>query len=318
MLANGNIVHISFIKKILYFILDMIPDKYYLKMRFYFSHGKRLNLKKPVTYSEKLQWLKLYDRNPLYTRLVDKYEMKNIVADIIGNEYLIKTLGIYDTFDQIDFSVLPQQFVLKCTHDSGSVIICRNKSTFDIQNAKIKIERAMKINFYHGGREWPYKNVKPRIIIEEYIEDSVDKELRDYKFFCFAGEPKLFFIATDRETKEKDTCFDFFDMDYNHINVKNGHPNAKIIPHKPEKFDEMKSLSKKLCEGLDHYSVDKNNKPLLIPQLRVDFYCANGKIYIGELTLFHHSGFMPFEPEEWDYKMGEWTILPKKNREMSK
>jgi hypothetical protein len=236
--------------------------------------------------------------------------MKCIISRIIGEKYVIKTLGIYKSFKDIDFSLLPEQFVLKCTHDSGSVVICKDKNSFDYEYASRVLTEGLQHNWFYGGREWPYKNVLPRIIAEEYIEDTVDKELRDYKFFCFRGEdnllsPKLLFIATDRENKEKDTCFDFFDMAFNHINVKNGHPNAKILPHKPEAFEEMKSLCIKIGEGLlSQYDIK-------IPQLRIDFYVANGNPYVGELTLFHHSGFMPFEPEEWDIRLGTWLNLRK-------
>lgn len=276
-----------------------LSDEKYLKKMFYSHMGKELNLDDPKSYSEKLQWLKLYDRNPLYTKLVDKCEVKKYVADLIGEEYIIPTLGVWDKFTDIDFSMLPNQFVLKCTHDSGGVYICKDKSRFDHEEAKKVIEKSLANNFYLQGREWAYKNVRPRIIAEQYMEDDSTKELRDYKFFCFDGEPKALFIATERMESRTETKFDFFDMEYNHLPFTNGHPNAEILPLKPSQFEKMKELACKLSEG--------------IPHVRVDFYEVNGKVYFGELTFFHWSGFMPFEPEKWDYEFGSWLSLPKTN-----
>lgn len=273
-----------------------LDDEKYLKKIFFSHMGKELDLANPKTYNEKLQWLKLYDHNPLYTQLVDKYEVKKIVSQIIGEEYIIKTLGVWNSFGDIDFDCLPDQFVLKCTHDSGGVVICHDKSTLNMVETKEIIEKSLKKNFYLQGREWPYKNVKPRIIAEEYKEDSSTKELRDYKFFCFDGEVKALFIASDRQVSGEETKFDFFDMNYKHLPFTNGHPNAKKLPEKPQSFDEMKVLAAKLSKGFPH--------------VRVDFYEVDGKIYFGELTFSHWSGLMPFDPEEWDYIFGSWISLP--------
>lgn len=242
------------------------------------AHRKKLNLKAPETYTEKLQWLKLYDRRPEYVKMVDKYEVKKYVADIIGEEYIIPTLGVWDRFEDIDFDALPDQFVLKCTHDSGGLAICKDKSTFDIAAAKEKIEKSLKENYYWHSREWPYKNVNPRIIAEVYMEDETTQELRDYKFFAFDGTVKALFIASERYAAEE-TKFDFFDENFNHLPFTNGHPNAKIMPEKPVTFEKMKQLAAKLSAG--------------IPQVRVDFYEVNGKIYFGELTFAHWGGLMP-------------------------
>lgn len=277
-------------------LYNNMDDEEYLKRLFKYNMGKALNLNNPKTYNEKLQWLKLYNRKPEYTIMVDKYLVKEYVASIIGSEYIIPTIGIWDSFGQIDFDELPNQFVLKCTHDSGGLVICKNKKQLDIDMARRVINKSLKRNFYYTGREWPYKDVKPRIIAEQYMEDVTTSELRDYKFFCFNGEAKMLFIASDRQSKEEETKFDFFDMDYNHLNIKNGHPNAKIIPNKPKQFDKMRVLSEKLSEG--------------IPHLRVDFYEVNGKVFFGELTFFHWSGMVPFEPEEWDAVLGSWIELP--------
>ena len=274
----------------------LLNDKHYLRLAYKASFGKKLDLENPKTYNEKLNWLKLYDRNPLYTTLVDKYEVKAYVADKIGEEYIIPTLGVWDKFEDIDFDKLPEKFVLKCTHDSGGLAICRDKSTFDVEAAKKKIKKSLKRNFYYYGREWPYKNVKPRIIAEEYMEDEETAELRDYKFFCFDGVSKALFIASDRQKAGEEVKFDFFDIDFNHLPFTQGHPNAKVLPEKPKCFDEMRSLAEKLSKGL--------------VQARIDFYEANGKVYFGEITLFHHNGMMPFAPEEWDYKFGEMIKLP--------
>lgn len=272
-----------------------IPDKMFLKLLYRANLGKRLNLENPQTYNEKLQWLKLYDHKDIYTTMVDKHEVKKYVADIIGEEYIIPTLAVYDNFDQIDFDALPDQFVLKCTHDSGGLVICKDKSQLDKAVARKTLEKSLKNNFFYQWREWPYKNVKPRIIAEQFMEDSVTKELRDYKFFCFDGVAKALFIATERQASEE-TKFDFFDMDYNHLDMRHGHPNAEVLPQKPVCFEKMRELAEKLSVG--------------IPQVRVDFYEVDGKVYFGELTFFHHGGLVPFEPEEWDYTFGSWIKLP--------
>lgn len=273
---------------------NWMNDEIYLKIAFWCTMGKKLDLNNPKTFSEKIQWLKLYDRKPIYTDLVDKYEAKRIVGEIIGEKYIIPTLGVWDRFDDIDFELLPNQFVLKCTHDSGGLVICKDKSKFDVSKAKSIIENCLKHSFYWGQREWPYKNVKPRIIAEKYMEDSITEDLRDYKFFAFDGEVKALFIATERQT-EGETKFDFFDSDFNHLNFTNGHPNAEKMPLKPQNFDLMKTLAAELSRG--------------IPHVRVDFYEVNGKVYFGEMTFSHWSGMMPFDPEEWDYKFGNWIKL---------
>ncbi len=277
--------------------LNWMSDELYLKIGYWIKFKKKLNLENPQTYNEKLQWLKLYDRKPLYTKLVDKYEVKNIVAEKIGAEYIIPTLGVWEHFDEIDFDKLPNQFVLKCTHDSGGLIVVKDKSKLDKKAARKKIEYCLKHSFFWGMREWPYKDVKPRIIAEQYMEDTKTKELRDYKFFCFDGDVKALFIATERQKAGDETKFDFFDAEYNHLPFTNGHPNATILPEKPVQFELMKQLAAKLSKGM--------------PQARIDFYEVDGKVYFGEVTYFHWSGLTPFVPEEWDYTFGSWIRLPK-------
>lgn len=273
---------------------NWMSDEHYLKIAFWARMGKWPNIEHPQTFSEKLQWMKLHDRNPLYTKLVDKYEVKPLVAEKIGKEYIIPTIGVWDCVNEIDFDSLPNQFVLKCTHDSGGLVICKDKSKLNKEMAKKKLAACLKHSFYWGMREWPYKDVKPRVIAEQYMEDETG-ELRDYKFFCFNGEVKALFIASDR-TKDVETKFDFFDENFNHLPFTNGHPNADTPPTKPVCFEEMKKLAAILSKG--------------IPQVRVDFYEIRGKVYFGEMTFFHWSGMTPFVPEEWDYKFGSWIKLP--------
>lgn len=269
-------------------------DELYIMIDHFLAMGQWPNLKNPRTFNEKLQWLKLHDKREEYTQMVDKYEAKKYVAGIIGEDYIIPTLGVWDNFEDIDFSTLPSQFVLKTTHDSGGVVICKDKETFDIGKAKKKLERSLKNNFFYMHREYPYKNVKPRIIAEKFMVDESGTELKDYKFFCFDGKVKLLFVATDRPI---DTRFDFYDENFVHLPFKQGHPWAKKEIKKPKGFEEMKRLASQLSQG--------------IPHVRVDFYDINGKIYFGELTFFHFSACVPFEPKEWDYKLGELINLPK-------
>lgn len=269
-------------------------DKKYIRYIWKHRMNYPLNLDKPSKYNEKLQWMKLYDRNPLYTIMVDKYEAKKYVANIIGDEYIIPTLGVWDTVKEIDWDALPNQFVLKCTHDSGGLVICKDKKKLNRRKAERKLKKSLRRDFYKYAREWPYKNVPHRIIAETYMEDDRTKELRDYKFFCFNGEVKALFIATDRQNREE-PYFDFFDSEFNHLDLRHGHPNAPAPPEKPLLFDLMKKLAARLSTGY--------------PQMRVDFYEVNGRVYFGELTLFHHTGMVCFEPAEWDDVFGSWIDL---------
>lgn len=277
-------------------LLPLLPDPLFLKMYYLVMMKENLDLQDPKTFNQKLQWLKLYDRKDIYTTMVDKYAVKEYVASRIGEEYIIPTLGVWDHFDDIDFSQLPQQFVLKCTHDSGGLVIVKDKNTFDRKAAKAKIEKCLKRNYFYNGREWPYKNVPHRIIAEVYMEDAVTEELRDYKFFCFDGKVKALFVATERQKKGEEVKFDFFDAEYKHLPFRQGHENAKELPGKPLCFDEMKMLAAQLSQGIKH--------------VRVDFYEVNGHVFFGEMTFFHFSGFVPFEPAEWDYTLGSWIRLP--------
>ena len=274
-----------------------MSDEEYLKLRYKQAFGHELNLSNPQTFNEKIQWLKLYDYKPIYTTMVDKYLAKQFISDRVGSEYVIPTLGRWDRFEDINFDQLPNRFVLKCNHDCGSVFICKEKKEFDYAGVRRKINAALKENYYWGTRERPYKDVKRCIMAEKYMEDSTTHELRDYKFFCFNGVVKALFIASDRQKDGEDTKFDFFDADFNHLDFSNGHPNADPLPEKPKSFETMKKLAAILSDG--------------IPLLRVDFYEVDGSPYVGELTFSHWNGMVPFKPEEWDYKFGEWIALPK-------
>lgn len=279
-------------------LLRWMSDKAYLKLAFRMEMGKKLDLENPKTYNEKLQWLKIYDRKPIYTTMVDKYAVKKLIAEKIGEQYVIPTLGVWDSFDDIDFDSLPHQFVLKCTHDSGGLVICRDKSKLDIDAARKKINKFLKREYFWGKREWPYKDVPPRIIAEQYMEDEETAELRDYKFFCFNGSMEALFIATDRQVPGEEVKFDFFDKNCERLPLKQGHQNAKNLPKMPGRFNEMKTLAEILSKD--------------IPHVRIDFYEVNGKVYFGEMTFYHFSGLVPFEPEEWDYTFGSWITLPNK------
>ncbi len=271
-----------------------MSDETFVRWEYFSGMGKFPNLNHPVTYNEKLQWLKLNDIHPDYTRLVDKYEAKVYVRAMIGDEHIIPTLGIWDSWDDIDFSKLPDKIVLKTTHDSGGVAICKDKSDMTLKKAKKKICKSLKHNYFYEHREYPYKSIKPRIIAEQLMVDESGNELKDYKFFCFDGKCKMLFIATDRNIG--DVKFDFFDTEFNHLPFVQGHPWATRKITKPAGFEKMIALAEKLSKGYPH--------------IRVDLYDINGKIYFGELTFFHFSGNVPFEPAEWDYKIGEWLKLP--------
>ena len=290
-ITNPRVVLIVLLEK----FACLFPDKLYLSMKYRLLMRKPMNWKNPQTFNEKLQWLKLYDRKPEYTQMVDKYEAKKFVANIIGEEYIIPTLGVWDRFDDIDFAALPEKFVLKTTHDSGTVAICTDKQHFDIAATRKLFNKRLRRKYYYSHREWPYKNVKPRIIAEKYMVDESGYELKDYKFFCFDGRVEALFIASDRGSATEETKFDFFDAEFNHLPFTNGHPNAQRAIPKPVGFEKMKELAAQLSVGYPH--------------LRVDLYDINGQIYFGELTFYHWSGFVPFVPREWDYTFGSWIHL---------
>jgi hypothetical protein len=266
----------------------------FLKLQYRLQFGRRLNLKEPKLFTEKLQWLKLNNRNPSYARLADKYEVRKHIADTIGGEYLIPLLGVWDSFGDIDFSMLPDKFVLKCTHDSGSVVFCRDKNRFNAAAAEKKLGKIMKRNYDWYAREYPYKNIKPRIICEEYKADESGVELKDYKFFCFNGHPKQIHVDFNRFTGHMKNIYD---VDWRYLHLATSYPtDPSVVLDKPACLGEMLDIAGRLSKGF--------------PFLRVDFYLVDGRPYVGELTFFPAGGLMAFDPPEYDAILGDLLTLP--------
>lgn len=291
----------EFMASIVSNFLRWLPDAPYLKLLYRFKMGHRLDLKSPKTFTEKIQWLKLYNRKPEYTTMVDKYAVKQYVANIIGEEYIIPTLGVWDKPEDVDWENLPNQFVLKTTHGGGGggVVICKDKKIFDKNAAIDKLNESLSSDIYRGLREWPYKNVPKRIIAEKFMAPEkfpAPKDLPDYKFFCFNGEPKYCQVIRDRHTKE---TIDFYDMDWNHMPFVGLNPVARngLTPIvRPGNLDEMKEICRKLADSKTF--------------VRVDLYVIDDKSYFGELTLYPASGMGVFTPEEWNDKLGDLLTLP--------
>lgn len=292
----------SFFDSLVHHLGQWLPDSTYIKLRYRFQMGKRLNLKNPKTFQEKLQWLKLHDHNSMYKKMVDKILVKEYVSSLVGSEYVAPLLGVWDEPEDIDWDSLPNQFVLKTNHGGGNtgVVICRDKNSFDREHAIKKLNSSLNKDIYKNLREWPYKNIVRKVFAEKYLESAFGvNDLPDYKFFCFNGSVKALFVATERQNPNEDVKFDFFDADYNHLPFRQGHENARVIPKKPKSFKEMKRIAATLSKG--------------IPHVRVDLYEVNGRPVFGELTFCHFGGMVPFEPEEWDYKFGSWLQLPSFN-----
>ena len=277
---------------------NALKDETYLYFQYQASIGKKLDLDTPKTFNEKLQWLKLYDRKPEYTVMVDKYAVREYIAKKIGEQYLIPLLGVWDDPDEIDFDALPNQFVLKCNHNSGlGMCICKDKSKLDIEKVKRDLRKGLQQDYYMQGREWPYKNVPKKIVCEKYLV-SDDGELADYKVHNFNGEPKFILVCRDRFGKSGLTE-DFFTEKWEHMEVKRPRiPNATHSIPKPEELEQMLELSRELARQ--------------IPFVRTDFYIVNHKIYFGEITFFPASGAKVFEPEHYDALFGSWIKLPEK------
>jgi hypothetical protein len=269
-------------------------DATFLKIKWKICMDYPLNLDNPKTYNEKLQWLKLHDRKPEYMTMVDKYEAKLYVSKIIGEDYIIPTIAVYNNVEAIDFESLPDQFVLKCTHDSGGVVICEDKANLDIDSVITKLRKRYNNNWFLFYREWPYKNLKHRIIAEQYITTQ-NNDLKDYKFYCFDGVVKAIMVAEGRFSEKK--SFSYFDTNWNKLDFTWGAPKPTVYPTKPEHFSEMLEIAEELSKG--------------IPHVRVDLYNVDGKIYFGELTFYDGSGMQAFEPRQWDYKFGEYINLEK-------
>lgn len=276
--------------------LRWLPDEAYLRLLYYFTIGKRLRLKNPQTFTEKIQWLKLYNRKPEFTMMVDKYAVKDYVAGIIGSEYVIPTLGVWDSFDEIDFDSLPDKFVLKTTHGGGSggVVICRDKALIDKEAMRRKLEKSLKQDIYKSLREWPYKNVARRIIAEQFLEIDANFEIKDYKFFCFNGEPRFLKVDFNRFIEHH---ANYYDTNWQLLPFGEAGllPVESHIEQKPENFEEMVEIARKLSKGQ--------------PFLRVDLYNLQGKIYFGELTFFPASGLGAFSPMSADSQIGDYIKL---------
>lgn len=268
-------------------------DKVYLSLRYRIMMNKSIHWDNPITFNEKLQWLKVYNRNDLYTTLVDKYAVKEYVKGIIGEEYVVPCYGVWSDANSIDFGSLPEQFVLKTTHESSGVVVCKDKRSFDVQNAIEKMNNSLRLSLYHITREWPYKNVPHRIIADKYLDDGRQGELQDYKFWCFNGQPKIMYITN----KGKEVYENFYDMSFNPLlNINHGFPRFKPEYKKPDSFEMMKSLASQLSKG--------------IPFVRVDFFDIDGHVFFGEFTFFDWAGFRPFTDEETDVQLGALISLP--------
>ena len=278
-------------------LLNWIPDNVYVYIYSSLSLGYSVNLKKPQTFNEKMQWLKLYDRNSVYTELADKYEVRKHIAKKIGEEYLIPLVGgPWKSVEEIDFSALPNQFVLKTTHDSGGIVFCKDKNNFDIERAKEKLKKHLRRKYYYGKREWPYKGINPQIVAEQYMKDGESENLTVYKIFCFGGEPKI--IQTIQNDKTKDESIDYFSPDWTLLDMRQNFPNSDTPMAKPEKLEEMLAIAKSLSEGF--------------PFIRTDLYSINNNVYFSELTFYSDSGSAAFDPPEWDRILGSWIKLPDK------
>lgn len=272
-----------------------IPDKHYLQLMYFLETENVLRLKHPKTFGEKIQWLKLYDRQPKYTTMVDKYAVKDYVANIIGKKYIIPTLGVWDKPEDIEFASLPNQFVLKTTHGGGGVgiIVCKNKSVFNVNDAIQGLKKAMKQDIFRWGREWAYKNVKPRIIAEKYLVEE-DGELKDYKVFTFNGEPRIIELDYNRFKGHQRNLYDF---SWNKIDASIEYQSdSNRFFEKPKVLEELFNISRQLSVG--------------IPHVRIDYYIVDNHIYFGEFTFYHGSGYEKISPKEFDYQLGKWLQLP--------
>ena len=289
---NPYIIFVVFAQK---FDFKILPDKIWISLYYRGITRKKMNWNNPKTFNEKLKWLKINDRKPIYSQMVDKYEVRKLIAEKLGKEHLFPCYGVWDRFDDIDFDKLPKEFVLKCTHDSHSVIICKDKNKIDLKKIKTKLEKALKRNFYFEGRQWPYKNVHPRIIAEKLMTDESGSDLKDYKVFCFNGEPKVIQVDSERMSNHHRN---FYDVNWNYINMYIDVPNttSSSVP-KPSSLDSMLKNAKILSEGMKF--------------LRVDFYSINGKAYFGELTFYHSGGFGRFSEEKYNELWGTWIDLDK-------
>lgn len=276
-------------------MLNWMNDKSFLNLTYWVHYGRFVNWEAPKGFNEKLQWLKVNNRNPEYSKLVDKCDVKEYVAGIIGEDYIIPTIGVWDKVEDVPFEELPEQYVIKCTHDSGSVSICKDKKTFNVSEVKKKLAKGLNSNLYFWGREWPYKNVRPRIIVEKLLKDNNNDDLKDYKLMCFNGKVKCSFVCSDRFNGEG-LKVTFFDREWKKMPFWRRYPSASYEIPAPKSYHKMIELAERLSEG--------------IPFVRVDFYEVDSRPYFGEMTFFPGNGVEEFNPVEWDYKLGSWINLP--------
>lgn len=290
-----------------YGLLRFLSDERWNKFMWKLKIGKTLNLDNPRGFNEKVIWLKIYDQNPEYIMMVDKYLVREYIAETIGEEYLIPLLGVWENADDIDFDALPDEFVLKCNHNSGEgMCVCKDKSALNVDEVKKNIRKALKRNYYWNAREWSYKYVKPRVICEKFMKDTYTSNLSgtllDYKFYCFNGEPKFLYVGSNdvSDGYKGEVELSFFDMNWQTPEFyRTDHKPVSFTVEKPSTFDEMVDIARKLSKG--------------IPFIRVDLYCINGKVYFSELTIYPGGGFGLFSPEEWELKIGDWIQLPPKS-----
>lgn len=296
-MSNNKYLRYFSSKYLLYIFCRIISDRSFVKYKFRISMGYPLNLDNPKTFNEKLQWLKLNDRKPEYTYMVDKVEVKKMIASFIGEQHIIPTIAVYNRAEDVNFASLPDQFVIKTTHDSGGVIICHNKDSLDISEVIKKLKKRLSRNCFWYNREWPYKNVRPRIIVEKLIGEE-GTELKDYKFMCYNGKCKNLFVCSGRGNN--DLRVDFFDTKWHHLPFQRKYPNADNAIQMPDNLEEMINLSESIAKIID------------CPFVRVDLYSIKGNVYFGELTFYPGSGLEWFNPKEWDERLGELICLPKK------
>ena len=271
--------------------LNWVNDEKYIKILYRCRTGKKLSLKNPRTFNEKLQWLKLYDRNERYTKLVDKISAKTVVGDIIGHEHIVPLLGEWKSADDIPFDALPRQFVLKCNHDQGSVILVHDKNTLNKEQVIMFLNHKLKKSPYPGSREYAYKDIKPRVFAEQYLGGSII----DYKFYCFNGVPKFLYCGQGL-TADHSLKIDFFDMNWELMPFyRTDYERLGIIP-KPAHLEEMINIATVLSNG--------------VPFVRIDLFEVDDRVFFSEFTLCPAAGFMPFVPEEYDLIVGDWLSLP--------
>lgn len=266
------------------------PDKLYLSLLYRLRFGHTLNWGNPQTFNEKLNWLKIYGRNPQYSVMADKYAVKQYVAELIGKQYVVENIVLVKNWEDIDFKSLPNQFVIKCTHDSGGAFLCRDKASFDYDKTRRIIENNKKTNYFYPLREWPYKNIEPQIIIDRFLDDHTGNELRDYKWMCFNGSPIYMYYTI----KGKNVYENFYDMEFKPVGIDHGFPRHKPEFEKPVNFELMKRLATKLSQG--------------IPFVRVDFFDVDGHVYFGEFTFYDWGGMRPFK-SDWDKRLGDLILL---------